>query len=111
MTSSDRIEELFKYWREKGYPHYDRNEYDAFDELDKIIQYDTRELIDGDNIVQTMHGLGFLWTFHPHWVEVNNILELWNDDDKLRELGWKPKKVFHEELPKIVEYYKNNFKW
>ena len=86
MTSSDRIEELFKYWREKGYPHYDRNEYDAFDELDKIIQYDTRELIDGDNIVQTMHGLGFLWTFHPHWVEVNNILELWNDDDKLREL-------------------------
>lgn len=86
MTSSDRVEELFKYWREKGYPHYDRYEYDAFDELDKIIQYDTRELIDGDNIVQTMHGLGFLWTFHPHWVEVNNILELWNDDDKLREL-------------------------
>ena len=53
MTSSDRVEELFNYWREKGYPHYDRYEYDAFDELDKIIQYDTRELIDGD-IVQTM---------------------------------------------------------
>ena len=33
------------------------------------------------------------------------------NDDKLKELGWKPKKVFHEELPKIVEYYKNNFKW
>ena len=70
----------------EDYPHYDRYDVIAFDELDKIIQYDTRELIDGDNIVQTMHGLGFLWTFHPHWVEVNNILELWDDDDKLREL-------------------------
>jgi len=33
------------------------------------------------------------------------------NDDKLRRLGWKPKKVFEEELPAIVEYYKKNFKW
>ena len=33
------------------------------------------------------------------------------DDSKLQKLGWKPKKVLPEELPKIVEYYKNNFKW
>lgn len=32
-------------------------------------------------------------------------------DTKLRKLGWEPKKVFEEELPSIVEYYKNNFKW
>lgn len=32
-------------------------------------------------------------------------------DKKLRALGWKPSKVFHEELPSIVEYYKQNFKW
>jgi dTDP-glucose 4,6-dehydratase len=33
------------------------------------------------------------------------------DDSKLRELGWKPIKSFDEELPKIVEYYKERFMW
>ena len=33
------------------------------------------------------------------------------NDDKLRKLGWQPRKVFEEEIPKIVDYYKNNFKW
>lgn len=32
-------------------------------------------------------------------------------DEKLRKLGWTPNKIFEEELPHIVEYYKNNFKW
>jgi dTDP-glucose 4,6-dehydratase len=33
------------------------------------------------------------------------------DDSKLKALGWEPKAVFDEELPKIVEYYKNRFIW
>jgi len=33
------------------------------------------------------------------------------NDSKLRALGWSPKKNFDEEIPKIVEYYKNNFIW
>ena len=33
------------------------------------------------------------------------------DDSKLRALGWEPKKIFDEELPKIVEYYKERFIW
>lgn len=33
------------------------------------------------------------------------------DDSKLRKLGWSPKIQFDEELPNIVEYYKNNFIW
>ena len=33
------------------------------------------------------------------------------DDSKLRALGWEPKKNFDEELPKIVEYYKEKFIW
>lgn len=32
-------------------------------------------------------------------------------DTKLRSLGWKPEKIFDQEIEKIVEYYKNNFKW
>jgi dTDP-glucose 4,6-dehydratase len=33
------------------------------------------------------------------------------DDSKLRSLGWEPKKIFDDELPQIVKYYKNNFIW
>jgi dTDP-glucose 4,6-dehydratase len=33
------------------------------------------------------------------------------DDSKLRSLGWEPKKIFDEELPHIVNYYKNKFIW
>jgi len=33
------------------------------------------------------------------------------NDDKLRDLGWKPERTFDEEINSIVSYYKNNFKW
>lgn len=33
------------------------------------------------------------------------------NDDKLRNLGWEPKMDFDKELPKIIEYYKENFIW
>ena len=33
------------------------------------------------------------------------------DDNKLRKLGWSPKKAFHKEIGPIVEYYKKNFIW
>ena len=33
------------------------------------------------------------------------------NDDKLRALWWEPKAVFDEELPFIIDYYKNNFIW
>jgi dTDP-glucose 4,6-dehydratase len=33
------------------------------------------------------------------------------DDSKIRSLGWSNRMVFDDELPKIVEYYRNNFIW
>ena len=33
------------------------------------------------------------------------------DDSKLRALGWSPKRVFDQELPSIVEHYRNKFIW
>jgi dTDP-glucose 4,6-dehydratase len=33
------------------------------------------------------------------------------DDSKLRALGWKPKKIFDNEIGAIVEHYKGTFKW
>ena len=33
------------------------------------------------------------------------------NDDKIRNLGWKPVKVFDDEIKKIVPWYKDNFRW
>ena len=33
------------------------------------------------------------------------------NDDKLRDLGWKPLKDFDKELQEITDYYKNNYIW
>jgi len=33
------------------------------------------------------------------------------NDDKLRDLGWRPQKQFDEEIQDIVNHYKENFKW
>lgn len=33
------------------------------------------------------------------------------DDSKIRALGWGPKSLFSEEIPRIVNYYKNKFIW
>lgn len=33
------------------------------------------------------------------------------NDDKLKKLGWTANANFYDELPKIVDYYKNNFVW
>ena len=33
------------------------------------------------------------------------------NDDKLRALGWKPQKIFNEEIEKVVQFYIDNFKW
>jgi len=46
-----------------------------------------------------------------HIVRLGQDIRYALDDSKLRALGWSPKKIFDQELPKIVEYYKNNFIW
>ncbi len=33
------------------------------------------------------------------------------NDDKLRSLGWEPKKQFDLEIKEIVQYYKSKFIW
>lgn len=45
------------------------------------------------------------------YVRVGQDLRYALDDSKLRSLGWEPKAIFDDELPKIVNYYKNKFIW
>lgn len=89
----EEVEKLFKYWRNVGFPNYNKEFYNYKKELDKIIKYDeSKILINNNELKQTMHGCGFLWTYFPHWTEVkcgaeeHTLLENWNDDNKLKTL-------------------------
>lgn len=87
----EEVEKLFLYWREKGFPDYDINDYDKKKELQKLVKFDDSTILNGKDLKQTMHSLGFLWTYFPHWIDVEfdntgTLRENWNDDKKLREL-------------------------
>lgn len=99
-TKEDTLNDYFKYWRKKGYPNYDINYYNKRKEIQELILFDENTIFKNGTIKQTMHSLGFLWTYFPHWIDVKydnqqTIRELWDDDEKLKELI---RKTFEYEL-------------
>ena len=86
----EEVDKLFVYWRKHGFPNYDMNTYDKKKELDKLIKFNESGINENGDLKQTMHALGFLWNYFPHWVEVKingeSVLDNWNDDEKLRKL-------------------------
>lgn len=88
----EAVESLFVYYRENGFPNYNRDNYDSMKVLEGISNFDDERVFDDYDVGQTMHGLGFLWTFFPHWTDLTyrtqstSLIDNWNDDDKLRSL-------------------------
>ena len=87
----EEVEKLFQYWRNRGFPNYYINDYDKDEELQKLIKFDDGQIFYDNKLKQTMHSLGFLWTYFPHWVDVkfddsNSLMDNWNNDKKLRDL-------------------------
>jgi len=90
-TRQDLLNEYFIYWRKKGYPNYEKNNYNNKKEINNLINFNEKLIYKNKILKQTMHSCGFLWTYFPHWVDVRygnqkTIRELWNDDVKLKEL-------------------------
>ena len=91
-TKEEAIDYYFNYYKENGYPNYDKDDYNPFDELSKVIDTQSSEIIGEDNsLKQVMTGCGFLWTFFPHWIDTKtynskSVRESWNNDELLRKL-------------------------
>ena len=64
-------------------------------------------------IVKAFHGTDENWEQYVDFsvVRLGQDVRYALDDSKLRALGWEPKKKFHEEIVKIVEECRNNFRW
>ena len=85
------IDDYFVFWRKKGYPNYEADNYNIKKELKGVIEFDVDSIFKNGIIKQTMHSCGFLWTYFPHWIDVaydnkGTIRELWDNDKKLKEL-------------------------
>ena len=70
-----------------------------FDTVQKVITEYTREDIDLHDYIDLSYSRA--------GQDVRYAL----NDNKLKNLGWKSKRLFDYELPKIVKYYKKNFIW
>ena len=46
-----------------------------------------------------------------NYVRTGEIVRYFLDDSALRRLGWKNTRNFDDELPLIVDHYKNKFTW
>ena len=64
-------------------------------------------------IIQAFFGEDVNWQNHIDYsyVRKGQDLRYCLDDDKIRNLGWAPKKEFDNEINSIVSYYKSNFIW
>lgn len=87
--NEDEIEQIFQFYRKNGYPDYRKEEYDICKEYLSVKSSDNP--IIGKDIQQSMSGCGFLWTYFPNWKDIEcgnskSLSELWEDNNKLREL-------------------------
>ena len=77
---------------ERGFPDYRKEDYSLEKELSDVIMFDEKYIVSGDLIGQTMHGLGLLWSYFPHWKHIKyhndnvSLIDKWNDDNLLRIL-------------------------
>jgi len=85
------VDVIFDYYRRHGFPHYTIREQEKHDHMRKLQKFDIDTILDGDKIVQTMHGLRMAWTYFPHFWEVRcgsakqSPMEIFYDDEKFKK--------------------------
>lgn len=92
------IEDVFHYYREKGFPYFPTNLEYREKELNKFFKVNHMLLFRDDIITQHMAGLAFCWSFMPHAFNVscNNLktpLEVFNNDELLKKVIYKRTKM------------------
>lgn len=91
---------VFNHYRSQGFPYFPTNKSWREAELKSLKGYDFKKCIDHENkiIRQTMHGLSFCWSYHPHHYEVEcsdkrSVYQTFMDDDLLLRVIHKRMKM------------------
>jgi len=63
-------QKVFDHYRSKGFPYIYLTPTQKIDAFLKMKRMDYRNILDGKNFRQTMHGLGLAWVYFPHAYEI-----------------------------------------
>lgn len=80
------VEEIYDECRKSGFPYYTLTDEQKIKEYTKLKKYSSlNEIIEGDIVKQTMHGLALAWSFFPHSFNIicndkKTPLDIFNDD-------------------------------
>lgn len=85
----DFVENIFRYYRRHGYPHYVYSPEERIAEFESLRRFDVSKIIDNGTVRQTMHGLGLAWSYFPHATSIRvgamkTPEEVYEDDDLFR---------------------------
>lgn len=91
-------EKIFKHYRKNGFPFVESNSDYRTKEFNKLMNYNTENLIQDRLIKSTMHGLSLAWSYMPHhWeVECNNMktpMNVFKDDTVFKKVISKRLKI------------------
>ena len=84
-------EDIFSFYREKGFPHYNLSVSDRLKEYESFYKYcQNSEIIQDSVIKQSMHGLALCWTHFPFYTEIKcgnmrTPMEVFQDDVLFRK--------------------------
>ena len=84
------VDVIFNYYRKFGFFHYKIREEEKHKQLEQIKKFDVNSILQGNQVIQTMHGLRLCWTYFPHFWEVRcgnaklSPMEIYQDDEKFK---------------------------
>jgi tRNA G10 N-methylase Trm11 len=84
------IDQVYQYVEQRGFPYYDYGYEKKLQEFSKASTFDLEQVWEGNELKQTMHGLGLCWSyFHHAWsVKVGKQKtpkEIWENKELLRK--------------------------
>lgn len=90
INKKDELNMAFKYARDRGMPYYSYNHDEKLIEFDKIQRANFQNGIEGNEVLQLLHGLGLAWSYFPHHWEVQVLkmkrpIDVYNDDKLLKK--------------------------
>ena len=90
VSKKDELSMAFKYARKRGMPYYSYSHDEKLIEFDKIKRANFKNGIEGNEVLQLLHGLGLAWSYFPHHWEVQVLkmkrpIDVYNDDKLLKK--------------------------
>tara|TARA_R110000772_G_scaffold65605_1_gene146395 strand:- start:94 stop:1188 length:1095 start_codon:yes stop_codon:yes gene_type:complete len=90
LNKKDELSMAFEYARGRGMPYYSYSQEEKLIEFEKIKRANFKNGIEGNEVLQLLHGLGLAWSYFPHHWEVQVLkmrrpIDVYKDDKLLKK--------------------------